>query len=126
MERCPAIIALIRLDGTWIARARRFMLRPRSSSVSLRISPGCTGAILSVVFRDFDVMGSFLFPGKADPVLIIEAQAVLALAISAQRFEVVAGGGEEIGGGWGVVERGQPPQRYSLDALEFLHPFAFP
>jgi len=37
---------------------------------------------LAVVFGDFDVMGTILFPSKADSVLIVDPDALLSLAIS--------------------------------------------
>src|SRR5450432_751720 len=133
MERCPSTMALIRLGGTWISCARRFMLRPRSSSVSLRIPPGCTGGSLGfkrgplpVVFGDFDVMGILLFPGETDPVLIVDTEAVPALPLSLQRFQPVAGRDQQIGEGLGTVESGQSAQGYGRDALEFLDPLPIP
>jgi hypothetical protein len=42
------------------------------------------------VFGDFDVVGIVLFPCEADPVLIIDADALLALSVSLQRLQLVA------------------------------------
>jgi hypothetical protein len=38
--------------------------------------------LLAVVFGDFDVRGTILFPGKADSVLIVDPDAVLPFAVS--------------------------------------------
>lgn len=53
--------------------------------VSFRISPGCTGGsfarCLTVVFRDFDIIGVAFFPSEAYSVLIINANTVLTFTI---------------------------------------------
>src|ERR1035438_2085635 len=70
MERSPATIAEMRLAGTCSAWASRFMLIPKSSSVSLRIAPGWMGAslkrpaVLAVMFRDFDIFRSSCSVGE--------------------------------------------------------------
>src|SRR4051812_43948292 len=71
------MIARMRFAGTWTSRASRFLLMPRSASVSLSISPGCTGGSLVVTFRNIDVIGMSLltfdhlaphpFPYKINP-----------------------------------------------------------
>jgi hypothetical protein len=38
--------------------------------------------LLAIVLCDFDVMGTILFPGKADSILIVDPDAVLAFAVS--------------------------------------------
>jgi hypothetical protein len=48
--------------------------------------------LLAVVFSDFSVMGTILFPGKAHSVLIVDPDAVLARAVSLQGFQSIAGG----------------------------------
>jgi hypothetical protein len=71
-------------------------------------------------------MCCFLLPRKADPVLIIDPQAVLPAAISLQCFQAIAGRDQEIGQCLGAVECGEAPQRNGLDAFKFLNPFAIP
>jgi hypothetical protein len=93
---------------------------------SIRISPGGIGLslfavfmlFLSVVIHDFDLMGITGFPREAHPPLVVDPDAVLALAAALQGFEVVA---------WGrlqVLERASPvqvqefPTGSPLDGLE--------
>src|ERR1022692_4238980 len=70
MERSPATIAEMRLAGTCSACASRFMLIPKSSSVSLTIAPGWMGAslarpsFLAVALGDFDIFRSSRSVGK--------------------------------------------------------------
>jgi hypothetical protein len=45
-----------------------------------------------VVVRDFDFVGITLLPAKTDPVLIVNSNTVLALAIPSQSFKAVTGG----------------------------------
>jgi len=59
------------------------------------------------VVGDFDVMGTILFPGKADSVLIVDPDAVLHLAVSLKRFQLVAGRDPKVGEGQRVVQREQ-------------------
>ncbi len=44
-----------------------------------------------VVVCDFDFVGITILPAKADSVLVIDADAVLAFAVAAQRLEPIAG-----------------------------------
>ena len=89
---------------SWIANAdceRPSGLRNSSS----RISPGCTGgtvvgnrrlssdrvgAVRLLVVRDFDVVRRELLPAKAGTILWIDANAVLALAITAEPLQSIA------------------------------------
>ena len=73
--------------------ARGFRRSPR------RISPGCTGgsrrAFLgivppSVVVHDLDVLRLAVLPHEADPILIIDPDAVLPSPITAKGLEVIA------------------------------------
>src|ERR1035438_8302972 len=89
MARRPATIELTRLAGTPNSCARRFMEMPRSAKVSLRMAPGWTGASLVVVLGDFNIVRVPFFPPKADSVLIVDPQTVLALAVAGERFEPV-------------------------------------
>jgi hypothetical protein len=48
-------------------------------------------AVLSaLVFGDFDVIGTIFLPGKADPVLIVDPDAVLPLPVAAQSLKPVS------------------------------------
>src|SRR3982751_5454301 len=97
MERLPATIALMRFAGTWISWASWFMLTPRSSSVSFRISPGWTGGSLAIVLRNFGIFGMSFLKSEANPVLVVNPDAVLPFAIATQRFQAVAGRDKQIG-----------------------------
>jgi len=44
-----------------------------------------------VVVDDFDVVGVAIFPVKADTLLIVDADTVLAFAVASEGFEVIAG-----------------------------------
>src|SRR5262245_19667179 len=97
MPRLPLTIALIRFAGTWMSKASRFIVRPKSCRVSLRISPGWMGFSLLVVFCDLDMLGIVFSPHKANTVLIVDANAVLSLAITSQSFQSVARRDQQIG-----------------------------
>jgi len=43
-----------------------------------------------MIIRDFDIVGIAISPHKANSPLIVDANAVLALAIASQRFQAVA------------------------------------
>src|SRR5438045_1635302 len=96
MERLPPTMALIRLAGTLICRANWFMLSPRSSRVSFRISPGWTGGSLAIVLRNFGIFGMSPLKGEANAVLVIDPNAILSFSIAAQRFQPVARRDEQI------------------------------
>jgi hypothetical protein len=49
-----------------------------------------------VVVGDFDFFGIATFPAKADAILIINPEAVLASAVPVQRFQAVAGRNREL------------------------------
>ena len=76
------------------------MLIPRGfRRSSRRISPGCTGgsrrAFLgivppSVVVHDLDVLRFAVLPHEADPILVIDPDAVLPPPITAKGLEVIA------------------------------------
>ncbi len=76
------------------------MLIPRGfRRSSRRISPGCTGgsrrAFLgmippSVVVHDLDVLCFTVLPHEADPILVIDPDAVLPPPITAKGLEVIA------------------------------------
>jgi len=91
MPRFPLTIWLTRLGGTPIARAKPLMLTPQACRSSSRISPGWIGgSFFLVIIDDFDSGRPFLFPPAANSVLIVDPDAVLAVPVSAQRFEAIA------------------------------------
>src|SRR5258708_2498923 len=102
IDRVPLTIALTRFAGTWMAWASWFMETPKSESVSFRISPGCTGGsflgmVFSMIIDNLNVVGVSLFPSKADPVLIVDPDAVLARAVALERLQAVSGRDQKIG-----------------------------
>src|SRR5688500_13620318 len=103
MLRSPATIAVMRVSGTWNAWASLYVVMPigdRNSST--RISPGCgygTWRVIetpflsvrcnSVVIDNLNVGGACLSPHEANAPLIIDADAVLADAVTCQCFKTV-------------------------------------
>jgi hypothetical protein len=45
------------------------------------------GDSFSVVIRDFDILRLIVFPAETDPILIVDADAVLAVPLARQSFE---------------------------------------
>src|SRR5664280_1178769 len=86
------------------------MEMPRSSKASLRMAPGWTGTSLAVMFGDFDIVGIPFFPAKADPVLIVDSQTMLSLALSGEPFETIARRNAQIGEALGRVQRDEAAQ----------------
>src|SRR3990172_4863148 len=89
-------MSAIRVSGTYRSSAILFMLSPSGfMNSSRRISPGCTGlsflamASSLVVVRNFDLAGIAVSPFKADAPLVVDPNAVLALAVPSQPFEPV-------------------------------------
>jgi hypothetical protein len=66
-------------------------------------------------------MGSVLFPGKADTILIVDSDAVLSLAVSRQGFQVVAGRDLKIGQSQRIVQGQQPSLGHRRNIDEFSH-----
>lgn len=101
-ERLPLIISFSRGYDTPRRRASSACVRPSGLTNSSRsISPGCVGGrfrgsrrptALSVVVCDFDFAGMTILPDKTNAVLLIDANTVLALPVSQQRLQAVAGG----------------------------------
>src|SRR5579871_4405871 len=91
--------------------ANRFMLIPKSRSVSLRISPGWTGGSLAVVLGDFDLLGMTFLLHKTDAVLIIDPDAALAFPISSQSFQAISRWNEQVVQFLGAIQGHQPPTR---------------
>src|SRR5439155_20710752 len=98
MPRFPLRIKFTRCSGMCRLCASRSWVKPSGlMNSSRRISPGwmatgCFALYISrplVVVRDFDVGGAFRRPGEADAELVVDADAVLPPAISAERLESV-------------------------------------
>src|SRR5208282_4390076 len=103
--RAPLTMALMRLEGTCSSAASALALSLSGfKNSSRKISPGWVvvrvgvikavlHAMGSVVVRDLDRRRSFFRPDEANPELVVDPDAVLALAVSFKRFEPVAGRG---------------------------------
>jgi hypothetical protein len=68
-----------------------------------------------VVVSDLDVGGSGRGPGEADAPLVVDADAVLSLAVAVELFETVAGRDPQVVDGLGGVEDQQLAVRNSLE-----------
>jgi hypothetical protein len=106
------------------------MLIPKSSNVSLRISPGCIGGnlhvivlLLAVVFGDFDVIRPILSPGKTDSILIVDPDAVLSRAVSLKGLQSIAGRDQKVGKDAGVIQGKQASLCHRCDVHEFFDGF---
>src|ERR1700739_2455994 len=89
IPRLPCTISLMRRGGTSIALAIRYCEIPIGSRNSvIRISPGWVGAKSVIGFSflvivDYrDVPGAASTPGEADAPLVVDADAVLAGAVT--------------------------------------------
>jgi hypothetical protein len=76
------------------------------------------------VFRDFDIFGTPLPPSETDAVLIVDADAVLSLAVTGQRFQAVARGNRKIGERLGTVESDKTPESDGSNTGKFPDPLA--
>lgn len=70
-----------------------------------------TMAVPRVVGGHLDLGRPVLGPGEADPVLVVDADAVLPVPISLERLQAVAGRDLEVGESGGGVELIEPPPR---------------
>jgi hypothetical protein len=61
----------------------------------------------SMIIGDFDLMGMILFPGKADPPLVIDSDAPLAFSIPAKFLQAVPPRDPQERQGRGAVNQGQ-------------------
>jgi hypothetical protein len=77
-----------------------------------------------MIVNDFDPVRAVLPPNEADPPLIVDADAVLALPIATKRFQAVPGHRGEISQGRGTMKRSQPLLRLPGKAFKAPHPFA--
>jgi hypothetical protein len=79
--------------------------------------------LLAVVFGDFDVIGSILFPGKTDSILIVDPDAVLSRAVSLKGLQSIAGRDQKIGKDAGVIKGKQASLCRQCDVREFFDGF---
>ena len=68
----------------------------------------------------FGIFGVSFLKGEANAVLVVDPDAVLPLAVAAQRFQTVARRDEQVGDCLRCVERGQAAQGYRFDIGETL------
>ena len=126
IDRLPAMIWLMRLGGTSMARANAVGLTPNSSSSSLRTSPGCTArlnmstAFTLMVVHDFDFgwAGVATGPVEADAPLPVDADRILPIPIAPECFQAVAGQPAQGVQGWGCVQDREPLGCLLLEPLE--------
>src|SRR5437660_58611 len=102
MPRRPRTMSLSRVRGTLIALLRALMLSSSGSrNSSLRISPGCTGAISrlrrrtfvifsTVVVDDFNFIGISVPPRKANPPLVIDSDRISTGAVAFELFQPIS------------------------------------
>src|SRR5690606_40595033 len=95
-----------------------------------RISPGWMGGSLrfmaaSVVVHDFYVFGVRAIPAKADAELIVDPDAVLALAIALQGFQPISRRHSQVFQAPGPIELLQFAPSDHGDAVEAPHGLAF-
>jgi len=121
IARRPFTIALMRLSGTPIANARRYWLIPiglRNSSS--RTSPGGTSRS-SVVVNDFDLLWPGFRPDKAEPELVVDADAVLAMAVSPERLQANAWRDLQIVEAFGSIEDRELAKCHASEASKARH-----
>src|SRR5436190_13885557 len=96
MARWPFRIPVTRLVGTFNWRASSAALMWSASSSSARCSPGGIAvramSFSLVIVHDFDIdrPGRTVWPLEADPPLVVDANAVLALPVATECFESIA------------------------------------
>src|ERR1043166_5535786 len=81
---------------------------------SITISPGWGFGRRSVVIDDFGFVGIAFFPREANPPLIVDADRILAPAVTLEGFEPVGRRGAQVLEATCIVEQTQFPQRYGL------------
>jgi hypothetical protein len=73
---------------------------------------------LLVVVHNFNLVRTVLTPDKAHAPLVVDADAVLPLAVALQGFELVAGRNPQAGQLGGRMQLQQLASRYPFDVLE--------
>lgn len=80
-------------------------------------SPGVTGG-KSVIVDDFDGFRVAVDPAETDAELIVDSDAVLATAVSFERFQAVAGWDAQVVKSAGNLQLAQLPASNGLESLE--------
>jgi hypothetical protein len=73
-----------------------------------------------VVIGDLDIGGVSIVPSKAEAVLVVDSDAVLPLAVSFQRLQLVAGNCRQVAQRDSPVQMEELPQRDRFDGLKLL------
>jgi len=71
-----------------------------------------------MIVGDFDAVGGAIAPFKANPPLVVDPNAVLPLAVSAQAFQTVAGQRRQNSQIVGCIEHVELPKRRTFDGAE--------
>ena len=79
----------------------------------------------SVVIDDFSLMRAIFLPAEADAPRVVDANGMLALAVSLKSFQSVAGRDGEMFEFGDCMELGQFPQGYTLDVRRERAGFPF-
>ncbi|GAA1633772.1 hypothetical protein GCM10009700_21190 [Brevibacterium sanguinis] len=93
----------------------------------MRTSPGWIGSILSVVVNDLHLLRTGAGPHEADPLLVVDPDAVLSGPITLEGLEPIAGRDSEILEGLRGSDLTQLKQRGSEDPrIDRAHAFTKP
>src|SRR5260370_3641408 len=117
----------MRFAGTRIACASPLMLISSSFMSSSRILPGWIGGSFFpplVVIGDFDIGRSFRFPVEADSILVVDPNAELAFAASAQGFKPIAAKRPKVLQRSGGIEPDQARSSLLFNIHQFNEPLA--
>src|SRR5690606_14016114 len=126
MPRRPRTISFTRAGVTPMARASALLESPSGCMKSAcRISPGWTGGSVSmetsVIVHDLDIRRTLFGPGETQPELIVDADAVLVLAIAPKRLQAIAGRNRQVVQVHGRIEIRQLAARNGLNVPEAHH-----
>jgi hypothetical protein len=77
-----------------------------------------------VIVNDLNVIRVPIVPAEAEPPLVVDANAMLALAASFQGFETIAGRAVHVTQDFGAVQLAQLPLRNPFNGTETRHSFA--
>lgn len=76
-----------------------------------------------MIVHDFYVEGIGFRPGETNAELIVNADAMLPLAITPQSFQVMSGDCRQVLQGFRCIQRGQPLSRDALDGMQCFREF---
>jgi hypothetical protein len=79
-----------------------------------------------MVVGDFDVMGITLFEAETDPPLVVDSDAVLAFAFSAQGLEPIGSQHHQVLNATRIRQDHQTPLRLPFERFETLDPLTIP